>query len=240
MTIFLRLLLAHLLADFLLLKDKAFELKKEKSLKSCALRGAVFLLCASALCSDYLGTAWARTGPYEISGCQMLFALAVLRFAVGWLDKSDLSASCGYHTLFFAVWEAVNISALFLAAPVFPAGLMPENSSAGAFFAVASGALLVTYFLTILIYYIDLDTRPDCGPLLPDEIYFSMLFRLVLYLLLLVPAYYGWFLGAAWVGFIIFSKGMTVFDVSKPRVVIGVPLTVLIALTVRLGFLYAY
>ena len=234
MTVFLRLLLAHFLADFVLHRQKLFELKSNKPFLGYGLHGLTFFIVAVALCFDYLHLPWLDFGVFALNGWVMLALASLLHGAFDMLNSSDRMKSERYNTVLFVLWQTVEISLLFLIFPYVPSSPLHFNN----FLIILNGALFVAYFIMVLLHYLRVDiATEDCNPAF-EESYAAMLYRIILYFLVLAPGFWGYGLGAAWVGFCAYTKGGGIIDVNPRCFWTGTVLTFLTALIVRLFFYY--
>ena len=238
MTIFFRLLTAHLLVDFIIFRERVYELRQcdEKYALGHALHVGVYVLAIIILCWPFMGMTWADLGAFKINGWLMLAPLVLIHLAADRFDRSSTAAGApGYNTIYFFARQLISISALFLIAPAAPYMALTFFDKA---LLVLSGGVFVTYFLMMMLHHIDNDLNVQEFPT-PDERYAEMLYRAVLYLLLLLPGYMGWGLGILWLVFVASTKNAHGFDASAIKIYIGTPLTILAALLIRMLVLYA-
>ena len=236
MTIFLRLLAAHMLTDFIIFRDRICFLRQGGGCKGCLLHSAIYIACIAILCWPFMGIDWVIFGGFKFNGWFMLAPLALLHIAADRFDRSLTAAGApGYNTAYFLLWQTISVLLLFLIAPL---AHYTEIIYFDKVLLVVIGAVFVTYFLMLLLYYIEKDLSAQEFPI-PDERYASMLYRLVIYLLLLIPGYMGWGLGVLWLVFASSTKNISGFDGSKIRIYAGTPLTVIAAVIIRIFVLYA-
>jgi len=235
MTIFLRLLAAHMLTDFIIFRDRVYFLRLGGGFKGSILHSLIYIVCIVILCWPFMGIDWINFGGLKLNGWFMLLPLALLHIGADRFDRSLITGAPGHNTAYFIMWQAISVLVLFLVAPL---AHYAEIIYFDKFLLVVIGAIFVTYFLMMLLYFIDKDLSAQEFPI-PDERYASMLSRLVLYFLLLIPGYMGWGLGVLWLVFAASTGGVRGFDIPKTRIYVGTPLTVTAAVIVRLFVLYA-
>lgn len=232
MIVFLRLLIAHMLTDFVILRDESLALRR-KGVWAYLLHAGVFMACVTALCLGFMRLPWLTIGGHTLNGWQLFIPLAGAHLLIDYFDKSQNPAYPGRKTLLFILWQAVAVSVLFYVFP--PLSVQQQelvSPLAYKFLIFSAGALFVTYFLSAFIYIIDHDFS-RCGPLIADEKYMGMLMRLVLFLLLLAPGWAGWVLGGAWLVFMEFALKYYCIDISRIRKAVALPLTAAAGILVR-------
>jgi hypothetical protein len=233
MTVFFRLLFGYMLTEFVFFRNATFSLKQKNKFTGNFIHGIVYFIVLAVLTFRYLDINWVNLGPVSLDGWAAIFILALLHIMSDLLNRSDLAAAANYNTFYFIVWQAIAVLILFLVFPIVPfEGTAREDMYLDRFFIVATGCIFVTYVLMMLLFFIKKDLKLEKYPIL-DERYATMLFRLIFYLLLLVPSYWGYVLGASWAVLIITTKGVTVFDPCNMRISISVPLTIIAAIATR-------
>ena len=90
----------------------------------------------------------------------------------------------------------------------------------------------------ILIYFIQRDLTAAGFPLV-DEQYFNILYRIVLYFLMLVPGAACWPLAIGWIALAAFIRKMARIDEIPIRIYFATPLTMAAALAVKFALNYA-
>jgi hypothetical protein len=234
MTVFWRLILAHMFAEFVLFRNATFNLKQKLGPIGYLIHGAVYFVCALLLTFNYAGITWIDFGFASLNGWQALALLGVFHVFCDIVNRSDTAVGECYNTIFFLLWQTIGVLFIFTIFPIIPAEeILHYGSGPDEFLVVLAGAVFVTYFLMMLLYFIKKDLKLEEYPIV-DERYATMLFRLILYLTLLTPSLWGYILGAAWLVFIWATKGVRVFDMCNIRITVGVPLTVITAVLTRM------
>jgi hypothetical protein len=239
MTVFLRLLLAHMFSDFVFFRASTEKIKRERPILGHALHLSVYALCIIVLCWPYMAAPWFTSDGFSFNGWALLPALAATHFAVDFLDRADTSGAGRFNTISFLLWQAAAVLVLFLVFPYIP----PSSEGSFAeyfdkFLIISAGALFATYFIMMLIYFIQKDLTAAGFPLV-DEQYLNILYRVVLYLLVLVPGVACWPLAIGWIILAAFIKKMARVDEPPLRIYFATPLTIAAALAVKAALAYA-
>ena len=231
MSIFWRLVLAHLMADFLFHFNFIYNLKRTKKFSGYLLHGAVFFICALVCSQDYLALPWLDFGSFSFNGTQSLFLLALLHALLDKMNPSEVRAFKGFNLFSFLLWQAMEIMLIFIIAPVI---YIPQESFiiGDKFVFILIGILINTYFFMVLIHLFKRDFRAGTYPIF-DERFVSTLYRLSLYLLLLIPSFWGYILGSLWVFCAAVIKKPLVIDNCAYRLYGGTVITIIFALIVR-------
>ncbi|MDR0645479.1 MAG: DUF3307 domain-containing protein [Elusimicrobiota bacterium] len=234
MTVFLRLVLAHFLAEFVFLRDFVSSMKSQKKVLGYALHGIVYMLCIILTCGGYLNLPWIVIGNCVFNGWHLLLPVTVVHLLADILNRADVCRGGNYNTVYFLLWQMIDILIFFLIFPVIPAQELSQYGLyADKFFAIAAGAIFVAYFTMLLLFYIEKDLQCAGGLPSSDENFAGILFRTSLFFLLLIPSYWGYVLGFLWIGLVLFTKTLKVIDVSYLRFTAGAVCSVFAAFTVK-------
>lgn len=222
MTIFWHLLFAHMLADFVFHGNRTFDLKKNTLLYGHLLHGAVYFACLAVCVWPFLNIPWVTTWSYTLNGWSVIFLLALIHALIDRLNKADIMTLDGCNAAMFLVWQSVEILILFVVFPVLPVDSpdLKRYIFGAKLLLVANGSLFVTYFLMVFIHLICRDFLNGKYPSL-DAKYLSMLYRLVFFLLFLLPGWYGYVLGLSWGVWSLYYNRSRFLDDSGVRIVIG-------------------
>ena len=235
MSIFWRLVLSHLLADFLFHFNFIYKLKNTKIFAGYFVHGLVFFLSATICCKNFLFIPWLNLGSFSLNGVQSIIILAVLHALLDKLNPSETRAFQKYNLLLFLLWQAMEIMLLFIFAPFV---YIPGQS----FFVgdklifIFIGILISTYFFMVSIYFLKRDINQSAYPIF-DERFVSTLYRLSLYLFLLIPGFVGYLLGVIWAFLVVILKKPFVIDTCPYRLYGGTAITIILALIMRF-FMY--
>ena len=235
MSIFWRLVLSHLLADFLFHFNFIYKLKNTKIFAGYFVHGLVFFLSATICCKNFLFIPWFNLGSFSLNGVQSIIILAVLHALLDKLNPSETRAFQKYNLLLFLLWQAMEIMLLFIFAPFV---YIPGQS----FFVgdklifIFIGILISTYFFMVSIYFLKRDINQSAYPIF-DERFVSTLYRLSLYLFLLIPGFVGYLLGVIWAFLVVILKKPFVIDTCPYRLYGGTAITIILALIMRF-FMY--
>ncbi|MBQ4493619.1 MAG: DUF3307 domain-containing protein [Elusimicrobiaceae bacterium] len=235
MIIFWRLVLAHLMADFLFHFNFIYKLKNTKVFAGYFVHGVVFFLSAVICCQDFLFIPWLRTPFFTLNGAQSILVLSILHAGLDKINPSETRSFKGYNLSLFLLWQAIEIMLLFIFAPFVS---VPGKSFivGDKFIFILIGVLISTYFFMVLIHLFKRDFCQGTYPIF-DERFVSTLYRLSLYLLLLIPGFSGYLLGGIWAFCGAILKKPLVIDNCPYRLYGGTAITIILALIMRF-FIY--
>ncbi len=235
MSIFWRLVLAHLLADFLFHFNFIYKLKHTKVFAGYFVHGIVFFLAGLICCHNFLAITWINFGSVSLDGTKSIFVLAVLHSLLDKINPSETRAFEGHNFILFLLWQAIEIMLLFVVAPLVV--VKGESFIVGnRFLFILIGVLTSTYFFMALIHFFKKDFMQAAYPIF-DERFVSTLYRLTLYLLLLLPGFWGYMLGFLWAFSGAVFKKPFVIDTCPYRLHGGTIITIILAVIMRL-FIY--
>jgi hypothetical protein len=235
MSIFWRLVLAHLLADFLFHFNFIYRLKHTKIFAGYFVHGIVFFLSALICCKGFLNFPWIDLGALKLNGVQTIFILSVLHALLDKLNPSETRAFAGYNLSLFLLWQLIEIMILFIFVPL--VSVKGQSFIVGdRFIFILIGVLITTYFFMVLIHLFKRDFCQGTYPIF-DERFVSTLYRLSLYLLLLIPGFWGYVFGFLWACSGAVLKKPFVIDTCPYRLYGGTVITIIFALIMRF-FLY--
>lgn len=229
MIIFWRLLLAHLLSDFTLQFDFVNRLKRT-SAWGMLLHCLTHLAVSVALTWPWLGDTWVRLGGVSVNGWLALTVMFAVHYAVDELRVYSMRTWYKDNTISFLVDQVIHVYVLFLISPVSfqPAGgLVGERWTA-----IASLLVLVTHFMTVLVYFFEKDVFGKPFPHF-DEKYFLMFERAVLWAFFFVGGYWWVPFAAAWAAQIFYVRRKRIIDLSLLNVAMNVALTAFLGLCAR-------
>lgn len=235
MSLFWRLVLAHLLADFLFHFNFIYKLKNTKVFAGYFVHGVVFFLLALICCSSFLNITWMHFGSFYLDGTKSILILAVLHALLDKINPSETRSFQGHNFSLFLLWQAMEIMLLFIVAPF--VSVKGESFIVGnKFIFISIGILITTYFFMVLIHLFKRDFCQGTYPIF-DERFVSTLYRLALYLLLLIPGFWGYLLGLSWAFSCVIVKKPFVIDSCSYRLYGGTVITIIFALVMRF-FIY--
>ncbi|HAF94870.1 MAG: hypothetical protein A2X34_02825 [Elusimicrobia bacterium GWC2_51_8] len=223
MTIFWRLVLSHLLADFTLQFNFVNSLKR-KSVYGMLLHCFTHFFVSVALTWNTVGSVWFRLGPLEVNGWLALTLMFVVHFFIDEVriySMKHLSYRDG--TVSFLVDQFLHIYVLFMISPMIYPGhgfLMPEK-----WIGVAVMLVLVSHVTTVLVYFIEKDMYDTQFPNF-DVKYFLIFERLVLWAFFFVAGYWWTPFAAAWIFQIFYIRRKRIIDLSLLNIAFSVVLTV--------------
>ncbi|MEW6040640.1 MAG: DUF3307 domain-containing protein [Elusimicrobiota bacterium] len=196
MSVFWRLLLAHLLTDFTFQTDK-IALWKRGSIGGVVFHSSIFLLISVLFCLPFLNQTW-----WKLPGYLCIFLLFLIHFIEDYYRILSIQKAGAPDNILFFVWDQfIHIVIIFLFTPttinlnisgkkeLFPLSLISGDALfSDKIFIVLSIAVVVTHFTSILIYYLeqhfygrDLITNRLKGK------YYLIVERLFIFVCLLLP-----------------------------------------------------
>ncbi len=231
MSIFWRLILAHLMADFLFHFNFIYKLKNTKIFAGYFVHGLVFFCSAILCCHDFLFIPWLNLGFFNLNGVQSILILAVLHTLLDKINPSETRAFKGYNLFLFLLWQAMEIMLLFIFAPFVS---VPNQSFivGDKLIFIFIGVLISTYFFMVSIHFLKRDINQSTYPIF-DERFVSTLYRLSLYLFLLIPGFWGYLLCLIWAFLVVVLKKPFVVDTCPYRLYGGTAITIILALIMR-------
>ena len=231
MSIFWCLVLAHLMADFLFHFNFIYKLKNTKIFAGYFVHGLVFFWSAILCCHNFLFIPWINLGPFVLNGVQSILILAVLHTLLDKINPSETRSFQGYNLFLFLLWQAMEIMLLFIFAPFVS---VPGQSFivGDKLIFILIGVLISTYFFMVLIHFFKKDFCQGTYPIF-DERFVSTLYRLSLYLCLLIPGFWGYLLGFIWAFLVVILKKPFVVDTCPYRLYGGTAITIILALIMR-------
>jgi hypothetical protein len=238
MTVFLRLVLAHFLAEFVFFRDYISSMKSRNKISGYILHGVIYALCIILTCGGYLNLPWVIIGEYVFKGWHLLLPVVGIHLLSDTFNRADACSTDSYNTIYFLLWQMIDILVFFLIFPVIPSQELSEYGLyADKFFGIATGVIFTAYFVMMLLFYIEKDLQCSDGLGSPDERFTGILFRTSLFFLLLIPSYWGYIFGALWLCFAVFIRAFKVVDISYLRFTAGAACSALAALAVRIFIL---
>lgn len=231
MSIFWRLVLAHLMADFLFHFNFVYKLKNTKIFAGYFVHGVVFFLSAVVCCQDFLFIPWLKFASLNLNGIQSIFVLSILHALLDKINPSETRSFAGYNLFLFLLWQAMEIMLLFIFVPF----ISVRNQSfivGDKFIFILVGGLISTYFFMVLIHFFKRDFCQGTYPIF-DERFVSTLYRLSLYLFLLIPGFWGYLLGIIWAFLVVVLRKPFVVDTCPYRLYGGTAITIILALIMR-------
>ncbi len=239
MIVFWHLLLAHLLADFPLHTDYIYRKKITNPFKGLSVHGLVYMVCLLICCLPYLEIRWFTLAGVPFNGVEAIFLLTFVHMASDYIDISDNHHLVGINAFMFVSWQLIEISVLFLAAPLIQMTDTTFKLLALKFIIIANGLIIATYVLMVLIHLFIKDFTHKNYPSF-DERYVSMIYTGGLYMSLMLPSKIAFTTSVIWVScwFFVFVKKKISF-ISKKNIMATI-LTICVALWVRNLIYYVY
>lgn len=230
MTIFWRLLLSHLLADFTLQFNVVNKLKREGML-GMVIHCMTHFVVASALVWQWLPDVWFTVGPLPFNGWTCMVLLLVTHYMVDQLRVYTMKTlHFRDNSVSFFMDQFLHVYVLFLLSPVFVLDggfLVPEK-----WVGVLAMLVIVTHASTVLIYFIEKDLHQKEFPTF-DEKYFLIFERVVLWAFFLVKGWYWAPFAAAWVAQMVYVRKKRILDLSRINITVSVLVSVICGLWAR-------
>jgi hypothetical protein len=231
MVIFWRLLFGHLLADFTFQTNHINEWKRTSiwgMLVHCAMHPLFYV----ALTWPYLRETWVSAGPVRLQGWACIALVFALHFVEDqWRVFSIFRHKAPDNTLYF-LWDQIIHYAVIFA--VIPLGLRNPSTSLIPELWPFLGCLfvVVTHASTVFVYFIEKDLY---GRVFPDsqEKYLTMLERLVLALIFLLPGNAFPLLALGWLSVMHFVRSRRYIDLSWLSFYLGGAMAVACGLLAR-------
>ncbi len=235
MIVFWHLLFAHLLADFVFHGNRTFDLKKNTFFYGHLLHGFVYFMCLAVCAWPFLNTIWVNTSSYSVNGWGTIALLALVHILIDKINKADIMVLDGCNAAMFLVWQMVEILILFVVFPIMPVDSpsIKQYILGEKLLLVVNGSIFVTYFVMVFIHLLSRDFFGKSYPSF-DAKYLSMLYRLVFFLLFLLPSWYGYVLGISWGLGTIYYNRRKLLDDSLCRVVAGSSFAVILGVITRI------
>ncbi len=200
MTVFWYLLLGHLLADFVFKDKDGFY---GRSVKYCLWRGFVYFAVLSLCCYKYLELPWIDFSGIELGGLFSLGLAGLAYFVYAFFERKN---ERGRKALFlFAGRQFILLSVLFIIMPVIPFdGDFLHYIYGPDLLFVVNGSLIAGYVISELLINLSLTIdKPIDAKSLFDQRFHNMLLRVVLFLLIIIPGWFGVAVAAAAMAFLI-------------------------------------
>lgn len=212
MTIFWRLVLGHLLADFTFQSD-FINAWKRKSVWGMLAHSAVHPIVYLVLTLPYLNQFWVKNPYFQIQGWTCVLLLFILHFIEDeWRVYTIFRFKTPDNTLYFFWDQVIHYSVIFLLVPLgmegLNGGLIPEKWPI-----LASLFVMTTHFTTVLIYFLEKDFWGKQFPAF-DEKYITMMERLVLSMCFMVPGRLWAVLAPVWLCHMFYLRYQRVHDFS--------------------------
>jgi hypothetical protein len=180
MTVFWRLLLAHLLTDFTF-QTNDLAMWKRKSVWGVLAHSTIFLVLSLVFCWPFLGQAW-----WKFPGYVCLIFLFAIHFVEDYYRIISIQKSGSPDNTLFFFWDQfIHVIMIFLFSPLGDGKFFAEKP-----FVILSLAVMATHFTSILIYYIEQEVYGD--DLILNRLrgkYFLIGERLLIFLCFLLPGY---------------------------------------------------
>ncbi|HAH31012.1 MAG TPA: hypothetical protein DCL44_01720 [Elusimicrobia bacterium] len=223
MTIFWRLVLAHLLADYTLQFNFVNALKR-RSVYGMVLHCLTHFVVSAALTWSELGSAWFSLGSFQVNGWLALTLMFAVHFLIDELRIYSMK-QLGYRdgTLSLIVDQFLHVYVLFMISPMISRGysfLLPEK-----LVGIAAMLVLVSHVTTVFVYFVEKDIYGKQFPCF-DEKYFLIFERLVLWAFFFVAGYWWLPFAVAWICQIFYVRKKRIIDLSLLNITLSIVLTV--------------
>ena len=233
MTIFWRLLLGHLLADFTFQSNLINAWKRRSiwgMLAHCVMHPIAYVI----LTYPFLNQFWVNTTYVQLQGWTCILLIFILHFLEDeWRVFTIFKFKTPDNSLYFFWDQVIHYACIFM---FFPVGLIDPLS--GGFFpekwpVLACLLIGVTHFTTVSVYFVEKDLFSGYFPGF-DEKYLTMAERAVLALCFLLPGWWWLLLAGAWVGNMVYLRKKRLVDFSWVSFYLGGSLAVACGIGARL------
>ena len=187
MIVFWHLLLGHLLADFVL-KRKAL---KTKNIGYFVWRAGLYFIALCLCCLNYITLPWFEIAGRQFNGFYAAFVAALAYFSVGFLGRGVKIRRSALF--FFLARQFILVSLLLIITPVLPFdGDFLHYIDGSDLLFIINSCIIVSYVLSAFLLRLSLalDDRINIKAFF-DRRFLSMLLRVVLFLLILMPGWFG-------------------------------------------------
>ena len=234
MLIFWRLLFGHMLADFTF-QTNFINRWKRSSIWGMIVHCAAHPVCYIALTWPFLRETWIDLKFFTLSGWACVLIVFVAHFVEDqWRVFTIFKFRTPDNTLYFIWDQLIHYSVIFAVIPVAlrapSLSLMPEKwPILGCLFVAA------THASTVFVYFIEKDVRGREYPGNPEK-YLSMVERLVLAMIFLVPGNAWPLLAVLWLSAMHFLRSRRFLDLSWLSFYLGGAIAVLCGLAARIVY----
>lgn len=180
MEIFFRLLFGHLLADFTFQTNFIADWKR-RSIFGLLTHVLIHPICYVVVAWPYLNTVWVRTSHFYLVGWVCILIAAFLHFVEDWVRVKMVNGTWPDNTVFYIWDQVVHIVILWVLSPT------SRQSLSNHWFIIGSLFVWVTHCATVTVWFIEKDISGIAYPE-TEEKYFSMLYRLVVWLTFFLPS----------------------------------------------------
>lgn len=186
MTVFWYLLLGHLLADLVLKKDDFETL----SFTYLAAHSFVYFLILLVCCFNYLSLPWLKAGGFVFNGWLCSALIAFIYFIVNCCGKY-LQVSAILRLPAFILRQTVLILVLFLFTPIVSfEGDFKHYIWGADYLLIINFCLIITYGISAFMLNLSYSLHKGINTQgLFDKRFLNNLFRLIIFLLLIIPGF---------------------------------------------------
>ncbi len=231
MIIFWRLILASLIADFVF-QTSAFVGWKKKSLLGVLIHSIIHFMLYILFVYSYLNDTWIEFGNIQINGWISIAIISTIHFLSDTISRNSSKAK-KIKSVYFLSNQLLHFLVIFIfSAPNLFAktgSLFDEKTVLVMVF-----LLLTTYFATYFTHFLESDLF---DPTLPfptfDEKYLAISYRIIFYLLFLLPGYLWIIFIAIWLAVGIYAKTKRLMDISKFNFYMSFTLTTIFGILAR-------
>ncbi len=229
MTIFWRMLLAHLLADFTLQFDIVNRLKR-KNMLGMWIHCLTHVVVSLALTWNHLSETWFSAWGTTVNGWGAIALMFAVHYGIDELRIYSMKRGYRDNTASFLTDQAAHVYLLFMICPVSMGASASMTGEKWA--AIASLLVLITHFTTVLIYFLEKDIFGKSFPDF-DEKYFLIFERLVVWAFFFASGYWWVPFAALWIVQLLYIKRKRIMDLSGLNVWVSVAMSVAMGLCTR-------
>lgn len=221
MDLFWRLILAHFVGDFTLQTNKIAKWKRESSW-GVLFHSLIFFAVGALLTYSRAGEIWVEILGFGISGWTALGILTVLHYLEDNWRVWTISKFNSPDSFTFFLWDQfIHYLMIFIFTPL-DASITPER-----WVIVAIIYVLAAHFMTIFIYYIEKDIFGQ-AVIRTDLKYYSIIERLAIVSLFLLPGQWWLFMIALWIIKSIIYGIKKIYDFSWIHIALNYSMAILL------------
>jgi len=222
-----RLVLAHFISDFTLQTNRIARWKRE-SMWGVLFHSFIFGAVGLLLTYNRANEIWVTLGGIKLNGWGCIATLTALHFLEDSWRVWTIVKFSSPDTFGFFLWDQfIHYLMIFIFTPL-DASITPEK-----WVIIAIIYILATHFTTIVIYYIEKDII-GTAVIRTDHKYYSIIERLVIVSLFLLPGSWWLFMICLWIVKSIWYRIKKIYDFSWIHIVLNYSFAILLGIAGRI------
>ncbi len=223
MDIFWRLILAHLISDFTLQTNGLAKWKRE-NVWGVLFHSAIFFAVGASLTFKRIPEKWVELGAYSLNGWLCLAILTILHFLEDTWRVWTINNFNSPDTFGFFLWDQfIHFAMIFIFTPL-EANIVSER-----WVVIAVIYAIAMHFLTIFIYYVEKDIF-GYAAIRTDLKYYSIIERVVIISLFLLPGSWWIFMIILWIFKSIYYAIKKIYNFSWVHIILNYTLAIMLGL----------